>query len=130
MKLVGSYAFFFFLLLSSLILGAQTVKVVRRPRAMAITGGSTHQVALSWNDATSGVTFNLYRGTAQGAETLYAAGQPGANFVDTNVVGGTTYWYYVTAVLSGDESAGSNEVSAAIPNNPPPPSGLVVTSVK
>jgi fibronectin type 3 domain-containing protein len=97
---------------------------------MAITGGSTHQVSLSWSDTTSGVTFNIYRGTAQGGETLYASGQPSANYVDSSVVGGTTYWYYVTAVLSGDESAGSNEVSAAVPNNPPPPSGLTVTSVK
>lgn len=121
---------FFFFLLSTLVLSAQTVKVVRRPRSMAITGGSTHQVSLSWNDTTSGVTFNIYRGTAQGGETLYASGQPSASYVDASVVGGTTYWYYVTAVLSGDESAGSNEVSATVPNNPPPPSGLTVTSVK
>ncbi|HEV2468877.1 MAG TPA: hypothetical protein VGS78_06760 [Candidatus Sulfotelmatobacter sp.] len=120
----------FFLLLSTLALSAQTVKVVRRPRSMAITGGSTHQVSLSWNDTTPGVTFNVYRGTSQGNETLYATGQPSATFADTAVVGGTTYWYYVTAVLSGDESAGSNEVSASVPNNPPPPSGLTVTSVK
>jgi fibronectin type 3 domain-containing protein len=121
---------FIFLLLSTLILAAQTARVVRRPRAMAITGGSTHQVALTWNDTTPGVTFNIYRGTVQGGETLYASGQPSVSYVDTNVVGGTTYWYYVTAVLSGDESAGSNEVSAAVPNNPPPPVGLTVTSVK
>jgi len=123
-------AVFVFFLLSTLFLSAQTVRVVRRPRSMAVTGGSTHQVALSWSDTTSGVTFNVYRGSAQGGETLYASGQPTANYVDSNVVGGTTYWYYVTAVLSGDESAGSNEVSATVPNNPAPPSGLTVTSVK
>ena len=97
---------------------------------MAVTGGSTHQIALSWTDTTPGVTFNVYRGTAQGGEVLYATGQSAANYVDSNVVGGTTYWYYVTAVVNGDESAGSNEVNAAIPNNPPPPTGLTVTSVK
>lgn len=97
---------------------------------MAITGGSTHQVSLTWNDTTSGVTFNIYRGTSQGNETLYATGQPGTSYVDTGVVGGTTYWYYVTAVLSGEESAGSNEISAAVPTNPAPPSGLTVTGVK
>lgn len=117
-------------LLSTLVLSAQTAKVVRRPRANAITGGSTHQVALSWNDTTSGVTFNVYRGIAQGNETLYATGQSATTYVDSSVVGGTTYWYYVTAVLSGDESAGSNEVSAVVPNNPPAPAGLTVTSVK
>lgn len=122
--------FFIFLLLSTLVLAAQTARVVRRPRAMAITGGSTHQVALTWNDTTPGVTFNIYRGTVKGGEILYATGQLSVNYADTNVVGGTTYWYYVTAVLDGDESAGSNEVSAAVPNNPPPPSGLTVTSVK
>lgn len=123
-------AVFFIVLLFTVSLSAQTVKVVRRPRSMAITGGSTHQVSLSWNNTTSGVTFNVYRGTAQGGETLYATGQGATNYVDTNVVGGTTYWYYVTAVLSGDESAGSNEVSAVVPNNPAPPSGLTVTGVK
>jgi fibronectin type 3 domain-containing protein len=120
----------FALLLSSVSLFAQSAKVVRGPRSMAVTGGSTHQIAISWNDTTSGVTFNIYRGTAQGGETLYATGQSSTSYVDSNVVGGTTYWYYVTAVLSGDESAGSNEVSAAVPNNPSAPTGLTVTSVK
>jgi fibronectin type 3 domain-containing protein len=123
-------AVLFVFLLFTLSLSAQTVNVVRRPRSMAITGGSTHQVSLSWGDTTPGVTFNVYRGSAQGNETLYATGQSAATYVDTNVVGGTTYWYYVTAVLSGDESAGSNEVSAVVPNNPTPPTGLTVTGVK
>lgn len=123
-------AVLFVVLLSSLVLSAQTVKVVRRPRAMAVTGGSTHQVALSWSCTTPGVTYNVYRGTAQGNETLNATGQSGTTYVDTTVVGGTTYWYYVTAVLNGDESSGSNEVSAVVPNNPTAPSGLTVTSVK
>lgn len=123
-------AVLFLFLLSSLAVCAQTAKVTRRPRPMAITGGSTHQVSLTWNDTTSGVTFNIYRGTSQGNETLYATGQPGTSYVDTGVVGGTTYWYYVTAVLSGEESAGSNEISAAVPTNPAPPSGLTVTGVK
>jgi fibronectin type 3 domain-containing protein len=123
-------AVFFIFLLSTLALSAQTAKVIRRPRSMAVTGGSTHQIALAWSDTTSGVTFNVYRGTAQGGETLYATDQAAANYVDSNVVGGTTYWYYVTAVLNGEESSGSNEVNAVVPNNPPPPSGLTVTSVK
>jgi len=118
------------LLLSTLFLFGQNARVIRRPRSMAITGGSTHQVSLTWSNTTPGVTFNVYRGTAQGGESLYATGQSATSYVDTNVVGGTTYWYYVTCVLSGDESAGSNEVSANVPNNPPPPSGLTVTSVK
>lgn len=121
---------FFLFCLATLFLSAQAVKVIRRPRSMAVTGGSTHQISLSWTDTTPGVTFNIYRGTAQGGEVLYATGQAAANFVDSNVVGGSTYWYYVTAVVNGGESAGSNEVSAAIPNNPPPPTGLTVTSVK
>jgi len=129
----------FILLLSTLFLSAQTAKVVRGSRSMAVnggsrsmavTGGSTHQVSLAWSDSTSGVTYNIYRGVAQGGESLYATGQPSASYTDTNVVSGTTYWYYVTAVLNGDESAGSNEISAAVPNNPPAPSGLTVTGVK
>jgi fibronectin type 3 domain-containing protein len=121
---------FSFFLLSTLFVYTQTAQVVRRPRSMAITGGSVHQVSLTWNNTTPGVTFNVYRGTSQGGESLYATGQSATSYVDTNVVGGSSYWYYVTCVLNGDESAGSNEVSANVPNNPPPPSGLTVTSVK
>jgi len=102
---------------------------LRAPCTIAISYGSTHQLALSWNDRAPGVTFNICRDTVQGGEILYVTGQPAVNCVDTNAVGGTRYWYYATAVLEGDESSGSDEVSAAVPITLGRLSGLTVTSV-
>jgi hypothetical protein len=70
------------------------------------------RIALSWSGSGSGVTYNLYRGTASGAESLYATGLIATSTNDATVVSGTTYYYVVTAVGAGGESARSNEASA------------------
>ncbi|MFI5035561.1 MAG: hypothetical protein ACHQFZ_05095 [Acidimicrobiales bacterium] len=67
---------------------------------------------LTWNESTSGVTFNLYRGTSPGGETLLRSGITGTSTSDSSAVRGTTYYYEVTAVKSGNESGYSNEASA------------------
>ena len=72
------------------------------------------RVLLSWSGS-SGVTYNVYRGTARGGEgtTPIASGLTSTSYNDSNVVSGT-YWYYVTAVGSGGESPPSGEVSAKV----------------
>ena len=83
----------------------------------AAAGGGT--VVLQWSapasDGGSAVTgYNIYRGTASGAETLLA--RVGANVVsytDTSVTSGATYYYEVSAVNAVGESAFSNELSAS-----------------
>lgn len=97
---------------------------------------SAHSTTLSWTQgapATCGVTptiaYNVFRGTAPGAESstpLNATPVSTTNYVDATVVMGTTYYYNVVEVetcgtfaplLSGP----SNEVSAIFPGNPSPP---------
>jgi autotransporter-associated beta strand protein len=65
---------------------------------------------------TGAKSFNVYRGTASGAETLLASGVSGSPYIDATVVSGTTYYYYVTAVNANvaplpSESDPSNESS-------------------
>lgn len=83
-----------------------------------------------WNAAggTTPDSYNLYRGTSSGAETLLASGILGTTYLDVNVIVGTTYFGYVTSVKNGIESLHSNEFSITVVNQtivlgkPPPPS--------
>jgi hypothetical protein len=83
------------------------------PTQLAATAGNT-QVALSWNPSTGATSYNLYRGTAAGAEgtTPVATGITTVTHTDTGLTNGTTYFYKVAAVNSGGTSPQSNEVSA------------------
>ena len=97
--------------------GSAAVTVVE-PSPLAAPSGLTalqqgRHISLSWQGAGAGVTYNLYRGAASGAETLYASGLTEASAKDMAVASGVTYYYYVTAVgPDGAESAASNEASA------------------
>lgn len=101
--------------------------------AVALAGapGSNHGVTLTW--AESGCptcTFNVYRGTAPGAENYsapIASGVSTAAYLDQSGTAGTTYYYTVTAVLNKIESTPSNEVSVPFPTVPPSPSSLTAT---
>jgi hypothetical protein len=76
------------------------------------------QVTVSWSAVSGAATYNLYRSTTSGAETLYASGITGTSYADTGVKTGVVYYYEVTA-FNGAESAPSGEVSAR-----PQPPGL------
>jgi hypothetical protein len=82
------------------------------PTALTATPGNA-QVSLSWTASPGATSYQVYRGTAPGGETLYAS-PPGAGttYVDSAVNNGTTYYYDVTAVNSGGVSPRSTEVSA------------------
>lgn len=101
-----------------------------------------HTVTLqSCVDSTPGVTYNFYRGTQPsttvgGVTTYYestvplnSAPLPNCNYVDTSVVGNTTYYYVAKAYCSTCSptlSSPSNEVMAQVPADagPPAPTGL------
>ncbi|MGH2354332.1 MAG: S8 family serine peptidase, partial [Chloroflexota bacterium] len=69
-------------------------------------------IRLNWTTAsTANITYNVYRGTAPGEETLYATGVDRSRFEDHAVTRGTTYAYYVTAHNDAGESAPSNRDS-------------------
>ena len=69
--------------------------------------------------APPGVTsYNVYRGTASGQETLLASNVTASPYTDSTLQTGVTYYYYVTAVNANavpaaNESAPSNEASPA-----------------
>lgn len=83
-----------------------------------------HYVTLTWNwTGTGTATFNVYRGTTSGGETLLAGGVIPMNYTDNTAVVGTKYFYTVTATVGGVESSPSTEVAAQIivppaPTNP------------
>lgn len=84
------------------------------PTALSAVGGSG-SVALSWNPASGGGTYSIYRGTSAGGEeaTPIKTGVLGTSYTDGDtVLGGTTYFYKVTSVTSSGEAAPANEAGA------------------
>jgi len=103
------------------------------PLAHANTPGK-HSVSLSWTaSTTTGVTYDLYRGSAagvcQGTVTPYVTGITGTAYVDTTgLTDGETIYYNVSAVgTGGKESACDGELQVQIPVLPSPPAGLSAT---
>ena len=91
------------------------------PTGLAAAAGNG-QVALSWNTSSGASTYNVYRGTAAGAEsaTPIATGLTGTSYTNAGLTNGTTYYYKVAAVNSVGTSAQSTEASGK-------PAGIVVT---
>ena len=89
--------------------------------------GGHQRVVLFWC-AGSGPNgaYNIYRGTAPGAEsnTPLATGLAGTTFIDTTAASNTTYYYKITATNSGGTSGASAEVSAT-PDAPIPGSPII-----
>jgi uncharacterized protein YdaL/fibronectin type 3 domain-containing protein len=89
------------------------------PGAPVLTAtGGPGVVHLSWTaPADNGQPlwgYKVYRGTASGAETIYAWPGLPTTFDDTSVTGGTAYFYKVSAVNAVGEGAPSNEASATM----------------
>jgi fibronectin type 3 domain-containing protein len=87
-------------------------------------------VTLNWTAPTGAVSYNVYRGTSSGGESLLTSGVTTTSYTDTAVSNGTTYYYYVTALNSNtppapNESAPSAEVSTTTLTLPP--SGVTAT---
>jgi fibronectin type 3 domain-containing protein len=73
------------------------------------------QVSLTWAPSiAAGATYNVYRGTAAGAElaTPIASGLTAANFIDKGLPNGQAVFYTVKTVSSNGPSANSSEVNA------------------
>lgn len=99
------------------------------PTNLSVTAG-TGSVQLQWaaSTGTGPITYNVYRGTASGAEssTPIAMGLTSSAYTDNGLTGGTTYFYKVAAVNSSGTSASSTEGAATAGKGLP---DLVVTSL-
>jgi hypothetical protein len=71
------------------------------------------QLALSWTPVSNADSYNIYRGTAPGQETLYKQNVTQNYFTDIGLQDGIVYYYRVTAQNNGGESPPSNEVAAS-----------------
>ena len=91
------------------------------PTNLAASAG-VGTVDLSWEPSAVATSYNIYRSTSSGAETLIASGVTASYFFDDGLAGdGTSYFYQVSAVNSAGESAPTDEISAT----PSAPAGLL-----
>jgi fibronectin type 3 domain-containing protein len=107
------------------------------PSLLAVSPGNG-SATLNWNYNGAAVTFNIYRSTTTGEETLYRTNQAGffTTFFDSGLANGTTYFYKMTAVNSDSEGTQSLEASVTpgtAPLAPPlleavPGAGMVTLS--
>jgi hypothetical protein len=68
--------------------------------------------APAWNGGSAVSGYDIYRGTASGAESLLAQVGNVTSYTDSTVTNGTPYYYKVSAVNSVGEGAQSGELSA------------------
>ncbi len=88
------------------------------------------RATLSWTASSGATSYNVYRGTASGAEgtTPIAKGITTTSFTNTGLTKGQTYFYKVAAVNAGGTSALSNEASTQPAASAPlAPAGLTAT---
>ena len=91
-----------------------TSNATNSPTTVSLSGTGTDSVLLQWAASpTTGVTYNVYRGTGSGRESatpLNTSPVSTTSYTDTNVTSGQTYFYIVEAVDSYGNSTASNEV--------------------
>jgi len=98
--------------------GANATTLPLAPSGVVATSG-VGGVILSWTPTTGAISYNIYRGTASGTETLLK-NVTSPTYIDSSGVLGTKYFYTVTAVNNNvnhvpvlpAESLASTEVSA------------------
>jgi fibronectin type 3 domain-containing protein len=99
------------------------------PGALTAAGDNA-QVSLTWTASSGAASYNVYRGTAAGAEkaTPVATGITTTSYTNTGLTNGKTYFFKVAAVNPGGTSAQSNEASAKPQVSAPlAPAGLIAT---
>ena len=96
------------------------------PANLTATAGDT-TATLQWIAADGASSYNVYRGTATGQETLLHAGVTTTSFSDSGLTNGATYYYRVTSVNAIGEGTASSEVTVS-PHTLPPPTPINVTA--
>ncbi|MGO8669826.1 MAG: fibronectin type III domain-containing protein [Capsulimonadaceae bacterium] len=99
------------------------------PTGLTATPGNG-QVALAWTAGSGATSYNIYRGTASGAEsaTAIATGITATGYTDTTVTNGTAY-YYEAASVNGSGISGMSNQASGTPQvgAPAAPTGLTAT---
>lgn len=73
------------------------------------------------------ISYNLYQGTASGAEVKVGTALAGSPITVATGLTDTTFYWYVTAVDANGESAPSNEVCKIFPASPPGTITITIT---
>jgi uncharacterized repeat protein (TIGR03803 family) len=82
------------------------------PTGLTATAGA-EDVTLSWTAVAGASGYNVYQGTASGAEgTKPVASATSAGTTISGLTAGTTYYFTVTSLIGNGESVFSNEASA------------------
>ena len=81
------------------------------PTSLTATASSA-QVVLSWTGSAGATSYNVYRNTSSGTETLLKSGLTATSYTDTGLTNGVTCFYQVAAVNNFGTSARSAEASA------------------
>jgi hypothetical protein len=94
--------------LDGLILVAVTASVTGIPGTPVLTTDplAPASIILNWTaSSTAGATYNVFRGTTSGGETLLHSAVSGLTYTDTTIVAGTQYYYKLTASSTGNSDS-------------------------
>ena len=86
------------------------------PAGLVATTTGT-QVVLTWNATAGAASYNVFRSTTSGAETLLVSGVTSTGYTNTGLVSGSTFYYVVSCQGTSGISGNSSEVSANVFNN-------------
>ncbi len=92
------------------------VSLSSSPQNLSMVLNNSSQATLSWsapsdNGGSSISGYKIYRGTSSGSETWLANTSSVLTYVDSSLLGSTSYYYRITAINAKGESAYSNEVN-------------------
>jgi len=95
--------------------GAQAAATPAPPPAapnVVATTRSNGSILLTWSGASGVTSYNIYRGTGSGGETLYLTGVTGTSYTNVGLTIGSRYYYQLIAVSAVGQSPRSTEASA------------------
>jgi len=90
--------------------GSGTTVFVAPAAPTAISG--PNKLAVSWRGSIGATSYNVKRSTTSGSGYTTIASVSTPNYIDNNVINGTTYYYVVSAVKPGQETKNSSEASS------------------
>ena len=101
---------------SNVLSGTPTPGAPTAPATITVTPG-VYQNTISWSSVSGATSYNLYRSTSTGTETLFLTGAT-SPYINSGLSVLNTYYYKASAVNSGGESALSTEANGT-PLSPP-----------